>query len=109
MYRDIETLHRLGARLFYMDTDSLIFDIADDFDRGRLERALGLGSLAYGAYKYETGSPIASFVSCGPKNYSFVTEAGISSARRSPFFPLPRALFPLSRTASSASRSGDFR
>lgn len=41
-----------------------------------MEKTFKMGSAAYGAYKYETASPIVSFVTLGPKNYSILCENG---------------------------------
>ncbi len=53
--------------------DSVIFDFPADGDVDGLKTKFRLGSPAYGHYKMETKSPIATYASLGPKNYSYVT------------------------------------
>jgi len=74
MMRDMREMMRLGCRLYYTDTDSIIFDCpAADRSLDALEERLNIGSSAYGAYKYETPTEIVSFASPGPKIYSLQT------------------------------------
>ena len=76
MMRDMRKLMQMGARLYYTDTDSIIFDWPEDGDREAMEREFRMGEKAYGAYKYETDSCIVNFVTLGAKNYAFVTLKG---------------------------------
>ena len=81
MMRDMRELLKLGARLFYTDTDSIIFDYPKNKDKKQLEKQFSMGSKAYNAYKYETSAPIKSFVTLGAKNYSYVTHSGETSVK----------------------------
>ena len=80
MMRDMRRLMQAGARIFYTDTDSIIFDCED----ARLEdikTAFNMDSLAYGAYKFETRTPIVRFATLGAKNYAFLTAGGESEVK----------------------------
>jgi len=78
MMKDMRSLMRHGADLYYMDTDSLFFTLSKSQDIAAIEKEFSMGSKAYNAYKYETTKEITSFVSLGAKNYCYVTETGES-------------------------------
>ena len=66
-----------GARVFYSDTDSIIYDIENNPDLiKKIDEEFSMGSPAYNAYKHECSTPITSFASLGAKNYSYETEGG---------------------------------
>ncbi len=56
----------------------MVFSLARDGPWEVLDERMRFGSSAYGFYKFETASDIASFVALGPKNYSFETVGGES-------------------------------
>ena len=72
MLEDMKWLMLQGCRIFYTDTDSIIFFCPQD-KLHLVNTCLHVGSPAYGAYKSETQSPLSTFVTLGPKNYAFVT------------------------------------
>lgn len=102
--RRVERSLSLSRRIFYMDTDSIIMCFPADGDFQTLEKKFRFGSSAYGAYKYETSSPIESFVACGPKNYSYRTVVRIPGRRS-----VPLQKDSPCRTGRRSSRSGDSR
>jgi hypothetical protein len=75
MMRDMLELMKKGYRLFYTDTDSIVFDMPRD-EVTQFEVETRLDSPVYGLYKKETKGDILSFCSLGCKNYSIVTDAG---------------------------------
>lgn len=95
MMRDMIYLMSKGCRIFYTgevdsklksvfsatilipDTDSIVFDMpAGEEAMRELGQGICFNSRVYGGYKFETETPISSFVSLGAKNYSFDTEGG---------------------------------
>lgn len=88
MMRDMRKLMELGGRLFYTDTDSVIFDFPISGDFEALEREFNMGSKAYNAYKYETEQPIHSFATLGAKNYSLQLADTLESIVKSRGFTL---------------------
>ena len=80
MLEDMKWLMQQGCRIFYSDTDSIIFFCPRDKLK-LVNSCLRVGSPAYGAYKSETRSPISTFVTLGPKNYAFVTKDGQSEVK----------------------------
>ena len=50
-----------------------MFDFDENGDMDLLTRTFNLNSPAYGHYKFESETPLKTFVSMGPKNYSFTT------------------------------------
>jgi hypothetical protein len=75
MMRDMLALMKKGYRLFYTDTDSIVFDLPRD-ESSQFEMETQLDSPSYGFYKKETTGDILSFCSLGCKNYSIITDAG---------------------------------
>ena len=61
-----ETVHKLGTRAIYMDTDSVVFWST----RGRLEWKPKLDNYLGGWTDEVNGDDITEFITCGPKNYS---------------------------------------
>ena len=80
MLEDMKWLLSQDCKVFYSDTDSIIFLCPQD-KRQWVDACLRVGSPAYGAYKSETLCPLKSFVALGPKNYAFVTENGQSEVK----------------------------
>jgi hypothetical protein len=74
MMRDMQNLMQRGYRLFYTDTDSIIFDMPRR-ETEAFAKDFKLGSPSYGFYKEETVGDIISYCSLGCKNYSLVTDA----------------------------------
>ena len=75
-------MNRLGHRVMYHDTDSIIFSVSPE-DEYIPELGDYLGDLTseltckeIGCNGCETGHWIQEFVSCGPKNYSFMLNTG---------------------------------
>ena len=75
MMKDIRKLMSMGARIYYTDTDSVIFDCEDEM-LDPISEAFNMGSKAYGAYKFETDSRIVRFATLGAKNYAYMTASG---------------------------------
>jgi hypothetical protein len=71
-----ETLHKLGPRVAYYDTDSIIFLSDKEFEKHADYPKLGdnLGDWC----DETTGRRCIEFCSCGPKNYSMLFENGES-------------------------------
>ena len=75
-------MNRLGDRVLYHDTDSIIFSVKDGEYLPPLGEYLGqltdeLTCKELGCKKVDcTGHFIVEFVSCGPKNYSFRVNTG---------------------------------
>ena len=75
-------MNKLGKRVLYHDTDSIIFTVNDKFDYvpelgdylGQLTNELSCKELGY--VGCTDGHWITEFVSCGPKNYSFRLNSG---------------------------------
>ena len=70
MLGDMQKLQRLGARIYYSDTDSVIFDAPKRLGKKALSEMFNIGSKAYGGYKFEIEGEILSCVIAGPKNYA---------------------------------------
>ncbi len=70
MLKDMQKLQNMGARVFYTDTDSIIFDVPKKVGKDTLVSEFKIGSKAYGGYKFEVGGDISSCVVAGPKNYA---------------------------------------
>ncbi len=81
MLKDMRFLMSRGCRVFYSDTDSIIFSKPKTEDWEALDSRLGFGSKAYGKYKFETEGKMESFASLGAKNYSYITETGESALK----------------------------
>jgi DNA polymerase elongation subunit (family B) len=75
MMRDMQDLMKKGYRLFYTDTDSIVFDLPRN-EAALFEAETRLDSPSYGFYKKETQGDIVSFCSLGCKNYSIITDVG---------------------------------
>ena len=93
MLESVRWLLSLGCTLFYQvrlcefragmiglrpcfnsqDTDAVIVKVPLD-KLPMVRERFRINSSAYGAWKEETSTPIASFVSLGPKNYSLITR-----------------------------------
>ena len=76
MLEHMRTLGRLGCKVFYTDTDSIIFLVPNKMVGEKVRLLFRTDSPAYGDWKSETTSPIISFVALGPKNYSYTTADG---------------------------------
>ena len=83
-----EELQRLGSRVLYMDTDSLIYVSRDGDYEPKLGDYLGeftneLTCKAVGCKKIDCKERhyIAEFLSAGPKNYSYRTDIGTSNCK----------------------------
>ncbi len=72
--KDMRALQKLGARIWYMDTDSLFFSLSKAMDMAFINQTFNMNSNAYGGYTYEEPGPISKFVSLGSKNYSYVVK-----------------------------------
>ncbi len=72
--KDMRALQKLGARIYYMDTDSLFFSVSKATDMAFINRTFNMESNSYGGYTYEEPGPISKFVSLGSKNYSYVVK-----------------------------------
>ncbi len=75
MAKDMRELQKIGCKLYYTDTDSILFSVSPD-RKSEAEKILATNSAAYGDYKYETREEIVSYCSLGPKNYSFALASG---------------------------------
>ena len=68
-----DVLDKLGERVLYMDTDSVIFISYPDSDDPPIGNYLGELTSEISALD---GGYIIEFVSCGPKNYAYTTKSG---------------------------------
>ena len=79
MMKDMLMLQDWGARIFYTDTDSIIFDAPaaplETWTR-RLKETFLLGWTVHGAYKNEVDQEIISYACLGPKNYTLKLKDG---------------------------------
>ena len=81
MLKDMRWLMSRGCSIFYTDTDSIIFSCPSQRVKEEIIAGLKLGSAAYGAYKFETKTPLIKFVALGPKNYAYETQDGETTVK----------------------------
>ncbi len=70
MLGDMQKLQRLGARVYYSDTNSVIFDAPKRLGKNALAKLFNIGSKAYGGHKFEIEGEILSLVVAELKNYA---------------------------------------
>ena len=73
--RLFNVLHKLGRKVLYFDTDSVIYEY-DDRDESEYRPDMG-DHLGQWTNELKEGQFIQKFVSSGPKSYGYITSAGV--------------------------------
>jgi G:T-mismatch repair DNA endonuclease (very short patch repair protein) len=71
-----EAMQRLGQRVLYLDTDSVVFQHKKGLWSPKLSNYLGDWT-----DEIATGSRITDFTTCGPKNYCYLTENALGETK----------------------------